>query len=267
MPSSSSRCSFEKALPQLQKQEADKEIRLDGWVVYRLPRLRERVFAVGDALKFQIKNWGEHQHYKNRNPPWIKLKVDILSSRDWVMWSDASRALAIVCMVLASKTGGQIDGSETGLAYLKRAGYLNSRPDLKPLIESGFLIPKEDASKMLADASSSVSVSESSLSSVSSSENIARTREGEVIPDDLIPNEAEIREWLKYKGERKESYKPTGLKALWQRIRVIPPEQRANAINHSMASGWKGIYEQKEVARNGNNKAGYAEARPGKYAD
>lgn len=113
-------------------------------------------------MKYRIKNWSEYQHYKDRNPPWVKLHVLLLSSRDWVMWTDASRTLAIVCMVLAAQTGGEIDGSPDGLAYLKRAGYLNSKPTLNPLIDSGFLVQVGDASAVLADASASVSVSISS---------------------------------------------------------------------------------------------------------
>lgn len=84
------------------------------------------------------------------------------------MANDASRVLAVVCMVLASKTKGEIDGSEAGLGYLKRAGYLNSKPNLEPLVECGFLEVVEkssqDASAVLADASSSSLLSSSLLS-------------------------------------------------------------------------------------------------------
>lgn len=109
-----------------------------------------------EVTTYLIRNWSEFQHYKDRNPPWIKLHVGILSSQDWVTLDDKSRVLSIACMVLASKNSGKIDGSETGLAYLKRAAYLNSRPDLKPLILCGFLVPLANDSALQADASSSV---------------------------------------------------------------------------------------------------------------
>lgn len=98
-------------------------------------------------MKYIVRNWRQFQHYKDRNPPWIKLHFSLLSSRDWVSMNDASRVLAVVCMLIASRNEGQIDGSEAGLAYLQRVAYLNKKPDLKPLIESGFL---ESASKPLA---------------------------------------------------------------------------------------------------------------------
>lgn len=82
-----------------------------------------------------IKNWEKFQHYKDRNPPWIKLHFEILSSRDWVMFDDASRALAIAIMLIASKDGGQIPYDEP---YLCRMIY-RDKIDLNPLINSGFL--------------------------------------------------------------------------------------------------------------------------------
>jgi hypothetical protein len=99
---------------------------------------------------YVVRNWNRFQHYRDRNPPWIKLHFELLSSRDWVMLADASRVLAVACMLVASRNDGQIDCSARGLQYLKRVAYLNEDPDPKPLIECGFLEP---ASNTLAHAS------------------------------------------------------------------------------------------------------------------
>lgn len=106
-------------------------------------------------MKYRIRNWSHFQHYKDRNPPWIKLHFELLSSADWVTLADASRVLAVVCMLVASRNEGEIDGSPTGLAYLQRVAYLAKAPDLKPLIECGFLEPIEG---VLADASGCLQV-------------------------------------------------------------------------------------------------------------
>lgn len=100
---------------------------------------------------YTIRNWRDFQHYRDRNPPWIKLHFALLSSRDWVNMNDASRVLAVSCMLIASRNDGQIDGSDDGLDYLQRVAYLHRRPDLKPLIDSGFL---EYASNTLASVAS-----------------------------------------------------------------------------------------------------------------
>jgi hypothetical protein len=107
---------------------------------------------------YVIKNWPKYQHYKTRNPPWVKLYCEILTSEDWVMLDDASRVLAIACMLMASKDDNGYIPDNPG--YVQRVCYLNSKPDFAPLLESGFLqvvdIIEPRASKKtnpLADAS------------------------------------------------------------------------------------------------------------------
>ena len=67
------------------------------------------------------------------------MHFSILSSADWVMLDDASKLLAVVCMLIASKHDGDIPAS-CSPAYFKRIAYLDNLPNFNPLIESGFLI-------------------------------------------------------------------------------------------------------------------------------
>jgi hypothetical protein len=111
-------------------------------------------------MTYHIAAWKEYQHYKDRNPPWIKLHYELLSSRTWCNLDDASRVLAVACMLIASRNDGNIPDDPE---YLKRVAYLNCEPDFQPLLDCGFLqsnqVIDNPASKMLAVASSSVSVS------------------------------------------------------------------------------------------------------------
>jgi hypothetical protein len=104
-----------------------------------------------------VKEWERYQHYKDRNPPWIKLHRELLTSNTWVTMDDASRVLAIAIMLLAAATGNRIPADP---AYLMRVAYLNKKPDWSKLLQIGFIeIIGEnektvaDASTMLADAS------------------------------------------------------------------------------------------------------------------
>lgn len=104
-----------------------------------------------------VKNWDKFQHYKDRNPPWIKLHFEIFASEDWVMLDDAGKLLAIACMLVASRNGGQIPNNPS---YIARLTHIK-KVDLKPLIDSGFLIDASECSQTLASACPSVSVSAS----------------------------------------------------------------------------------------------------------
>jgi len=96
---------------------------------------------------YEVANWDQYQHYSKRNPPWIKLHFALLSGETWVTLDDASRVLAVACMLLASRNDGKVPANP---AYVQRVAYLNQLPNFKPLVDSGFLI---DASNLLADAS------------------------------------------------------------------------------------------------------------------
>lgn len=87
----------------------------------------------------RIKNWSRYQHYKDRNPPWIKLHFTTLSSRDWVMLNDTERVLAIACMLLASQSDMENGEFIADPDYFQRVAYLSTKPDFNPLIKSGFL--------------------------------------------------------------------------------------------------------------------------------
>lgn len=95
-----------------------------------------------------VKNWRKFQHYKHRNPPWVKLHRSLFTSRDWQAWTDHDRLVALCCLSLASLDGGCLPDDPL---WIKRVCHLTWRVDLKPLIKSGFLTT--DASVLLADAS------------------------------------------------------------------------------------------------------------------
>jgi hypothetical protein len=86
---------------------------------------------------YKIRNWHEFQHYKDRNPPWIKLHYEVMTSRDWVALDDASRVLAVASMLIASRHDGTVPDDPD---YVRRVAYLNSAPDFRPLVKCGFLV-------------------------------------------------------------------------------------------------------------------------------
>lgn len=195
-------------------------------------------------MKYQIRNWKKFQHYKDRNPPWIKLHESVLASADWVMLDNDGRVLAIACMLVAAKNDNQIDTSEAGRAYMQRVAYLPSLPDFKPLIQCGFLVACEpemqaDAStckQMLADARPEERRAETEQSKTKKKNNATTTVSK---PDDI---EQQI--WQDFLDLRRQKKAKLTITA-WDRIRkeldkgkaqgYTPNDMMAEAI----ASGWQ----------------------------
>lgn len=100
-------------------------------------------------MQLQPNRWSEFQHYKDRNPPWIRLHRRLLDDKDYNRLPVASRALAPMLWLLASESkDGRFDGSVEELAFRLRTKESEIAAGLKPLIEKGFFVP---AGTVLAD--------------------------------------------------------------------------------------------------------------------
>jgi hypothetical protein len=56
----------------------------------------------------KIKNWHEFQHYKGRDPPWIKLHKRIMTDRQWHMLSGDDAKALIMLWLIASEHAGNL---------------------------------------------------------------------------------------------------------------------------------------------------------------
>ncbi len=55
-----------------------------------------------------VKNWERFQHYKDRDPPWVKLYRDLLTTESWVLGTDLSRVVQVASTLLAARYSNQI---------------------------------------------------------------------------------------------------------------------------------------------------------------
>jgi|TARA_Y100000310_G_scaffold333702_1_gene411779 hypothetical protein len=85
---------------------------------------------------FRVANWDNLQHYKDRNPPWIKLHNSLLDDYDFSCLPDASKAHLIAIMMLASRTENKLPDNPE---WLKSKIGATSKVNILPLIDSGFL--------------------------------------------------------------------------------------------------------------------------------
>lgn len=84
-----------------------------------------------------VKNWEKFQHYKDRNPPWIKLYRWLLDDYEFSQLQDETKAHLMLIWLLASHTGGRVPADPKYLAAKIGA---TSLPDLSKLVDSGWLI-------------------------------------------------------------------------------------------------------------------------------
>ena len=54
-------------------------------------------------MTLKIKNWSNYQHYKTRNPPWIRLHKGIIDDPDWHELDGASAKVLVMLWLIASE--------------------------------------------------------------------------------------------------------------------------------------------------------------------
>ena len=95
------------------------------------------------------KNWRSFQHYKDRQPPWVKVHKSLLDDRDFARLPIASKALAPMLWLLASESmNGEFNADIDELVFRLRWNRKDVETGLKPLIDMGLFTI---ASGMLAD--------------------------------------------------------------------------------------------------------------------
>jgi len=97
---------------------------------------------------FSVKNFDKFQHYKDRSPPWIRLYNSLLDDYDFGRLQDASKMHLLAIWLLASRYENRIPFNPEWIARRINATEV---VDLDVLVSSGFIVPDEDCSKMLAE--------------------------------------------------------------------------------------------------------------------
>ena len=186
----------------------------------------------------RIPKWGEFQHYKDRSPPWIKLHKSMLASETWVTLDDASRVLAIACMLLAADTDNK---TPLNLAYIKRVAYLNSEPDFSALIATGFVEIIEENDVSLADASSVLA---------KRTECPPEERRGEEKAEFVLPDWIPADSWAGFEEARRKMKKPMTDRA--RKLAVAELEKLTKQgfsaqeiIDRSVLNNWQSFYAPK----------------------
>jgi hypothetical protein len=94
------------------------------------------------ATYLRVKNWAEFQHYKDRNPPWIKLHRVLLDDYEFTSLRDEQKAHLMLLWIFASQNDGRIPNDPQFLANRINA---NEPIDIDSLIEHGFLLNEDGA--------------------------------------------------------------------------------------------------------------------------
>ncbi len=85
-----------------------------------------------------VANWGKFQHYKNRNPPWIKLHTSLLDDYEFQLLPGEAKWQLLLIWLIAARQDNRIPDDKEWLESLLRVGREDLKVDL--LVERGWLL-------------------------------------------------------------------------------------------------------------------------------
>jgi hypothetical protein len=91
---------------------------------------------VSETGYIEVKNFDQFQHYKQRNPPWIKLHASMMEDYEFARLPEVAQLHLIGIWVLASKTGNKIPADPV---WIGRRINAQSPVDVELLVSSGFV--------------------------------------------------------------------------------------------------------------------------------
>ena len=191
-------------------------------------------------MKLIPKNWAVFQHYKDRNPPWIKLHRETLNDRTFMCLPIASKALAPLMWLLASESkNGVFDGSVDDLMFRLHITKKEYDDGVKPLIDKGFF---EVASGVLAECLQDARPeTETETETETKTETKRETKKETAIA--VCPINVQEQVWLDFLALRKAKKAPMTVTAL---AGIKREADKANwdlnkAISECVSRGWIGF--------------------------
>lgn len=92
----------------------------------------------------RVIDWENLQHYKDRDPKWIKVYRGMLSNYNFNKLPDAAKGHLILIWLLAAQLNNQIPNDP---AWIKEQIHSQESPDIECLVTAGFLECYEAADK------------------------------------------------------------------------------------------------------------------------
>ncbi len=131
---------------------------------------------------FSVRNFEKFQHYKDRNPPWIRLYNSLLDDYEFGRLPDASKAHLLAIWLLASRYDNKIPYDSE---WVSRRINATEPVDLDALAKGGFIVADQGCSKTLADCKQDAKPEESrEEESREEKKEVERARRASRLPED-----------------------------------------------------------------------------------
>ena len=204
------------------------------------------------AAVIRIRGWDRFQHYKDRDPPWVKLYRDLLTTESWVLGTDLSRLVQVASILLAARYSNSIP---LNFPLIRKVASLDCNE--KQFMEAISHLAKdfleiqqctEDPKPVAQHASSVLATCPSEAEQRQSRAEAEQTRgatSARSLQDEFPGiDEAAWNDWTTYRTKSGKPIKPASRAKAIAAFVALGDGQRA-AVDNSIANGYQGLFAPK----------------------
>lgn len=206
----------------------------------------------------EICEWDRFQHYKKRNPPWVKLYSAVLDDDDFDAMPDASKLLFFCLLPFASRRNNKIKNDLSWLQKKLPISTKITKKTLQPLVDAGFINCYQDASKKIAlnkqDATpeTETETEQSKGEAEKSREETGEFPESLNVPIFLTAWE----DWKKHRVEIRHKLTPTTISRQLKMLGKHPAAEAVAIIEASIQNGWQGLFPDRLKGASNGKQSG-----------
>lgn len=135
---------------------------------------------MNDQGYIEVVGWADFQHYKDRDPPWIKLHRKLLDNYGWACLQDASKAHLVGIWLLAARHHNRLPADPE---WIRQRIGANDTVNLQALMDAGFI----SASTPLADCKQSATLEREAEAEVETTLLLGAAKLSPEVEDALAP--------------------------------------------------------------------------------
>lgn len=193
-----------------------------------------------------VVGWERFQHYKDRDPPWVKLYRDLLTSESWVLGTDISRLVQVASILLAARYTNKIPLQWTLIRKVSslECSEKQFREALQHLQATKFIEIQQDsesASNTLAICTTSSEVLYSETEQSRAEQRQSKRASAPVELHESLPKE-EWGIWIEHRREKRWPLDPRTLRVQLDTLAKHDTATQADMILRSINGGWQGIF-------------------------
>jgi hypothetical protein len=197
-----------------------------------------------------VRGWDRYQHYKDRDPPWVKLYRDILTTESWVLGNDTSRLIQVASLLLAARYSNQIPLQWT---LIRKVASLDCSEKEFNSAVSHLCNTKFFEIQSLPEATESVGQSASKTLATCNTETEEKEEEEKSRAEKTRASAhvvgLDLQAWTRFEDYRREirkPIKPGSVQAAQQKLAGFGADQ-AGVVEESIAQGWTGLFPLKRA--------------------